>query len=353
MATTPVIDSGRPLGLPPEQQVRTDLEFNGTANSRNSRDRSKSTKDREDDGEENGVSTRKNSVERRAAKEREKANAADGALQAILERIDQHGAANRLEIGSNSNIIQIRIDLDAQNKRFAEMASALNAMRLQMEQLLVMGQQVEQTKDLVGNLQKGEVTLSDTKGLQDGILGLKEDILQSIRLEGEKIISKINEASSPEKKRPRKVPVGGRQRSVSFGANSEMEMESAVSPGTAFPQPDYIPLTRPTLVLRPTSTQPQQTDQSQPTNTGQQNGLTPRVPQPQGTLQGQQTARTDQNKQSYASTVSGRPVGLPVGPRREIRQSGTNNHGQQHQRQQNPPRDQRQQNPPPGSKTTK
>ena len=90
-----------------------------------------------------------------------------------MERIDQHGAANRLEIGSNSNIIQIRIDLDAQNKRFAEMASALNAMRLQMEQLLVMGQQVEQTKDLVGNLQKGEVTLSDTKGLQDGILGLK------------------------------------------------------------------------------------------------------------------------------------------------------------------------------------
>ena len=181
MATTPVIDSGRPLGLPPEQQVRTDLEFNGTANSRNSSDRSKSTKDREGGGEENGVGTRKDSVERRAAKGRERANAADGALQAILERIDQHGAANRLEIGSNSNIIQIRIDLDAQNKRFAEMASALNAMRLQMEQLLVMGQQVEQTKDLVGNLQKGEVTLSDTKGLQDGILGLKEDILQSIR----------------------------------------------------------------------------------------------------------------------------------------------------------------------------
>ena len=101
MATTPVIDSGRPLGLPPEQQVQTDLKFNGTANSRNSRDRSKSTKDYEDGGEENGLSTRKNSVKRRAAKEREKANAADGALQAILERIDQHGAANRLEIGSN------------------------------------------------------------------------------------------------------------------------------------------------------------------------------------------------------------------------------------------------------------
>ena len=54
MATTPVIDSGRHLGLPPEQQVQTDREFNGTANSRNSSDRSKSTKDREDGGEENG-----------------------------------------------------------------------------------------------------------------------------------------------------------------------------------------------------------------------------------------------------------------------------------------------------------
>ncbi len=96
--------------------------------------------------------------------------------------------------------------------------------------------------------------------------------------------------------------------------------------------------------MRPTNTQPQQTDQSQPTNTGQQNGLTPRVPQPQGTLQGQQTARTDPNKQRYASTVPGRPVGLPVGPRREIRQRRTNNHRQQHQRQQNPPRDQRQPN---------
>ena len=221
-------------------------------------------------------------MERRAAREREKS---DVALQAILERIDFHGAANRLEIGLNSNIIQIRIDLEAQNKRIAEMALALNAMKLQMDQLLVMGQQVEQTKDLVENLKKGEVTLNDTKGLQDGILGcflgLKEDILQSIQFEGEKIILKINEASSPEKKRPRKVSVGGRQRSVSFDANSEMEVDSAVSLSAAFPQP--------TLVLRPPSTKPQQTNQSQPTNSGQQSGLTLRVPHPQGTPQAQQT----------------------------------------------------------------
>jgi hypothetical protein len=145
-------------------------------------------------------------MERRAARDSEKA---DEALQAILERIDFHGAANRLEIGSNSNIIQIRINLEAQNKRVAEMALALNAMKLQMDQLLVMGQQVEQTKDLVENLKKGEVTLNDTKGLQDGILGcflgLKEEVLQSIRFEGDHIISKIKEASSPERKRPRKV----------------------------------------------------------------------------------------------------------------------------------------------------
>ena len=166
MATTPVIDSGRPLGLPPEQQVRTDLEFNRTANSRKSRDRSKSTRDHEDGGEVNGVSTpstsRKNSMERRAARDSEKA---DEALQAILS------SCRTVEIGSNSNIIQIRIDLENQNKRVAEMALALNAMKLQMDQLLVMGQQAEQTKDLVENLKKGEVTLNDTKGLQDGILG--------------------------------------------------------------------------------------------------------------------------------------------------------------------------------------
>jgi hypothetical protein len=171
---TPGTDSGQPpSGLPPEQQqVLTDLVVNGSADNRKSRDRSKSSRVNEDGGEVNGVSTpstsRKNSMERRAAREREKS---DVALQAILERIDFHGAANRLEIGSNSNIIQIRINLEAQNKRVAEMALALNAMKLQMDQLLVMGQQVEQTKDLVGNLQKGEVTLNDTKGLQDGILG--------------------------------------------------------------------------------------------------------------------------------------------------------------------------------------
>ena len=189
------------------------------------------------------------------------------------------------EIGSNLHIVQIRIDQENQNKRVAEMALALDAMKLQMDQLLVMGQQAEQTKDLVENLKKGEVTLNDTKGLQDGILGcflgLKEEVLQSIRFEGDHIISKIKEASSPERKRPRKVSASGRQRSVSFDTNSEMEVDSAVSPSAAFPQP--------TPVLGPSSTNQQQTNQSQPTNSGQQSGLTLRVPHPQGTPQAQQT----------------------------------------------------------------
>ena len=179
----PGTDTGPPInGRPPEQpQALTDHVANGSAENRQSRERLMSSKVNEDGGEAGGVSTlsssRKNSMERRARRDSEKEKA-DEALQSILQ------SCRTAEIGSNLHIVQIRIDQENQNKRVAEMALALDAMKLQMDQLLVMGQQAEQTKDLVENLKKGEVTLNDTKGLQDGIVGcflrLKEEVLQSI-----------------------------------------------------------------------------------------------------------------------------------------------------------------------------
>jgi hypothetical protein len=179
------------------------------------------------------------------------------------------------------------------------------AMKLQMEQLTAMGQQMVQTRDLVGNLQRGDVTLNDTKGLQDSILKMKEDILQSIRSEGEKIehriISKINGTSSPAGKRQRKVSINNRQQTASYGTRSEidadMDMESEAS--SVFPHSNYTPYARPVQATRKTS------------------------------FRTNQTVRTNQNGQTYAATVAGVPVGLPEGPR-------------QGQRQQKPPRDQRQ-----------
>ena len=131
--------------------------------------------------------------------------------------------------------------------------------------------------------------------------------MQSIRFEGDHIISKIKEASSPERKRPRKISASGRQRSVSFDTNSEMEVDSAASPSAATPQ--LAP------VLGLSSTNQQQMNQLQPTNPGQQSGPTLRVPHTRGTPQAQQTPRTNQNKQTYATTVSGLPVGLPENQR--------------------------------------
>ena len=86
------------------------------------------------------------------------------------------------------------------------MALALAAMKLQMDQLLAMGQQA---KVSVENLKNGEVTMNDTKGLQESILGMnlkmREGILEDVQLEGKRIensiISKVNETPSPPGKR--------------------------------------------------------------------------------------------------------------------------------------------------------
>jgi hypothetical protein len=253
----------------------------------------------------NGPPTRRNSFDKDANREKKasKESKHNNAVTSILERIDQHAAVLdkiRLEIGSNYTIVQIRKDLKAQNKHVAEMAAA---MKLQMEQLTAMSQQMIQTRDLVGNLQRGDVTLNDIKGLQDSILKLKEDILQSIRSEGEKIesriISKINGTSSPAGKRQRKVSINNRQQTASNGTRSEidadMDVNSEVFSGPGYT--NYTPMARPVQATRKASFR----------------------------------NRTNQNGQTYARAAAGRPVGLPAGPN-------------QGQKQQKPP--------PPGPKTT-
>jgi hypothetical protein len=172
------------------------------------------------------------------------------------------------EIGSNLHIVQIRIeqekirtDQEDQNKRVADMALALAAMKLQMDQLLVMGQQA---KDSVENLKNGEVTLNDTKGLQESILGMnlkmREDILESVQLEGKRIensiISKINETPSPPGKRPKKVSER-RQQDASTGiqivVDTAMEVDDVAGgtlsgPGYRGYVPVPVPKTAQTLV---------------------------------------------------------------------------------------------------------
>jgi hypothetical protein len=114
---------------------------------------------------------------------------------------------------------------------------------------LAMGQQA---KVSVENLKNGEVTMNDTKGLQDSIQGMnqqmREGILVDLQLEGKRIeksiISKVNETPSPPGKRPRKTSVG-RQQDASNGIQiivTDMEVDDVASGSPSGPgYTGYVP----------------------------------------------------------------------------------------------------------------
>ena len=185
--------TGPPIDFrPPEIQIQlapsvhVDNMAGGTAGDRKSRSKERS-KVSEDRGAAGGVSTlappplsRKNSSERRRRdSEREQA---EEAFQSILQN------CKTVDIGTNVHIIQMRIDQEKIRENQADMALALAAMKLQMDQLLAMGQQA---KVSVENLKNGEVTMNETKGLQDSIQGMnqqmREGFLVDLHLEGKRI----------------------------------------------------------------------------------------------------------------------------------------------------------------------
>jgi hypothetical protein len=183
--------TGSPIdSRPPEIQIQlapsvhVDNMAGGTAGERKSRSKERS-KASEDGGAAGGASTldpssRKTSSERRKRENERKQE--EDAFRAIVQN------CKTVDIATNVHFIQMRIDQGKIRENQADMALALAAMKLQMEQLLAMGQQA---KVSVENLKNGEVTMNETKGLQDSIQGMnqqmREGFLVDLHLEGKRI----------------------------------------------------------------------------------------------------------------------------------------------------------------------
>jgi hypothetical protein len=218
----------------------------GMAGVRNSRSKERSSST---GGESTLDPLRKASMERRKRERENIKKQEEDAFRAIVRD------CKTADIATNVHFIQMRIDQGKIRENQQDVALAMAAMKLQMEQLLAMG---KQAKVLVENLKNGEVTLNDTRGLQDSIQGLnqqmREGFLVDLHLEGKRIensiensiISKINAISSPPPKRPRKISTGRQQVAADdiqiIVTDTEMEVDEVASgplpgPGLTGPAP--------------------------------------------------------------------------------------------------------------------
>jgi hypothetical protein len=161
-------------------------------------------------------SFRKASAEREKKRKREKEIAYQNAkakeesfFDAFSGIVREYKTAN---IATNPHLIQMRIDVERSLEiqedhklALASLGAAMNKMSLQMDQMVAMGH-LAGTK--LENLKSGDVSLSDTEGLQNCLVGLhqkmREDVANCIN----------NAASIPPSKRPRLGEPPGRRLSV-------------------------------------------------------------------------------------------------------------------------------------------
>jgi hypothetical protein len=161
-------------------------------------------------------SFRKASAEREKKRKREKEIAYQNAKAKEESFFDAFSGIVRecktANIATNPHLIQMRIDVERSLEiqedhklALASLGAAMNKMSLQMDQMVAMGH-LAGTK--LENLKSGDVSLSDTEGLQNCLEGLhqkmREDVANCIN----------NAASIPPSKRPRLGEPPGRRLSV-------------------------------------------------------------------------------------------------------------------------------------------